>query len=245
MKKEAHWYDRSSTTHPEGLTRGRDFKYGADSGYQALYMLDRNILTDSNWDFYFDRLLTEHRMNLNNPTLFVGINDGQEIAPIVPKKGTVFGVDISLSALELGKKKYGDKIEFVNASAAALPFGDRSFDNIVSLRAYQVLKDEEKDQFLTNSKRILKPGGKIVISIANCFYDVDRKEVVSGYHVPDPITGKDVVEESAIGKDVLDLGRLLQRHGFRNIKLVPSPSEVFVFGNIGPDTSKVAQPNVL
>lgn len=87
---------------------------------------------------------------------------GYEI--LKPKKIT--GIDISEGMLELGRKKItkaglDDHIELLNGDSEAILFDDNSF-NAVTV-AFGVRNFENLERGLSEIKRVLKPGGKLVV----------------------------------------------------------------------------------
>ena len=78
----------------------------------------------------------------------------------------VIGVDISAGMLEHGKKKmkargYEDKIELQMGDSEQLLFEDNKFDAVIVAFGVRNFQDLEKG--LTDMKRVLKPGGKVMI----------------------------------------------------------------------------------
>jgi SAM-dependent methyltransferase len=75
----------------------------------------------------------------------------------------VAGLDIDEATVEHAKRRYGgDNLEFHAASALALPFADAKFDAVVSFETLEHLA--EHDELLTEFRRVLKPGGFLVLS---------------------------------------------------------------------------------
>jgi len=68
-----------------------------------------------------------------------------------------------------------DRIEFLKASAAELPFHDHEFDRIVSCLTFHEVKDKSnKTEVLIEALRVLKPGGEFV------FLDLFMDKKISG-----------------------------------------------------------------
>ena len=81
-----------------------------------------------------------------------------------PKK--VVGVDISEEMLRFGREKLarmdlGDRIELKRGDAERLPFSDSQFDAV--LVAFGVRNFEDLDKGLVEIRRVLKPGGSLVV----------------------------------------------------------------------------------
>lgn len=79
----------------------------------------------------------------------------------------VTGVDISEDAIRRAKVRHKgiNRATFALADAQALPFGNDSFDVIVSLEAIEHLSEPEK--FLLECRRVIKTGGTFICSTPN------------------------------------------------------------------------------
>ena len=78
----------------------------------------------------------------------------------------IIGMDISEKMLDIGKAKVSQRkmesqIELCFGDAAALPFGDNSFDAVTV--AFGVRNFEDLDKGLSEISRVMKPGGQAVI----------------------------------------------------------------------------------
>jgi ubiquinone/menaquinone biosynthesis C-methylase UbiE len=71
---------------------------------------------------------------------------------------SIVGVDLSEKMLEIAAQKCRD---YPNASVAALPFADRSFDVVVSASAFHYF--ENPTAALIEMRRVLKPEGELTI----------------------------------------------------------------------------------
>ncbi len=107
----------------------------------------------------------------------IGCGPGYTLIPLL-KKGwkDVQGLDISEEMLSLAKKNIkeagfdADIIPLQIGDIENLPFEDNTFDTVTCAAVIEYLKTDDKA--LTELKRILKPGGTIVIVVRNkrCLY---------------------------------------------------------------------------
>jgi len=76
---------------------------------------------------------------------------------------SVTGVDIDSASIEHARRRYGrDALEFVEAGALDLPFDNDRFDAVVSFETLEHLADH--DELMTEFRRVLKPGGFLLMS---------------------------------------------------------------------------------
>jgi len=83
---------------------------------------------------------------------------------IKPKK--IIGIDISDGMLEVGRQKVikaglQDTIELLNGDSETINFGDGSFDAVTV--AFGVRNFQNLEKGLSEIRRVLKPGGKLVV----------------------------------------------------------------------------------
>ncbi len=101
--------------------------------------------------------------------LDVGTGTGNSALPFLQSGCTVVGLDPSERMLELARRKaspWEDRLLLQRAEAPflSIPCADAEFDAVVSAYAFHHLDDEEKRRAVVEMKRVLKPGGRIVIA---------------------------------------------------------------------------------
>lgn len=87
-----------------------------------------------------------------------------EFKRTVGETGRVTGTDFCEEMLELAPpkaKKHGFDIEFRQADAMNLPFGDAQFD--ISSIAYGIRNVSDPSKALTEMARIVRPGGRVMV----------------------------------------------------------------------------------
>lgn len=103
--------------------------------------------------------------------------------------------DCSQALLTSARRHYGSRIDFREFSAEALPIADGSTDVVVILEAIYYVADLER--FFVECKRVLRPGGWLLIATAN-------KDLFDFNPSPESHTYLGIVE----------LGERLGSHGF-------------------------------
>ena len=75
------------------------------------------------------------------------------------------GVDLSAQAIEFSRKLYGrENCRFTEGSVLQLPFEDATFDLAISFETLEHLPREQQSVFVRELRRVLKSGGKLVLS---------------------------------------------------------------------------------
>jgi len=100
--------------------------------------------------------------------LDAGCGTGIYSIEIARKGALVTAVDSSLEMLDWARVKTriaGLEIDFIKADALKIPFPDCHFDIVFSLCMLCFIK--ERDAALLEMKRVLRPGGRVVIALLN------------------------------------------------------------------------------
>ena len=91
------------------------------------------------------------------------------IAEFIGQTGRVYGIDISPRMIEITKKRLekaglAKRAELYCGDAASLPFDDNAFDAVFMSFALEVLDTPEIPKVLEETKRVLKPGGRLGVA---------------------------------------------------------------------------------
>jgi demethylmenaquinone methyltransferase/2-methoxy-6-polyprenyl-1,4-benzoquinol methylase len=92
--------------------------------------------------------------------LDIAAGTGTSSAALMRNGATVVAVDFSQGMIAEGRKRY-PKVEFVEADAEKLPFGDDEFDAVTI--SFGLRNVENPKAALAEMYRVLKPGGRLVI----------------------------------------------------------------------------------
>jgi ubiquinone/menaquinone biosynthesis C-methylase UbiE len=92
----------------------------------------------------------------------VAIGDGANV-PLIPEDCQIYGNDISTVQLASCRRNHPKRdLRLFLGEAEELPFRDHTFDNVVSVGAFNYFNDPLKS--LREMARVVKPGGLVVVS---------------------------------------------------------------------------------
>ena len=75
------------------------------------------------------------------------------------------GTDLADGMLEVARRKAGSAgLEFINANAEDLPFGDTAFDRVTSSLAVHEMNRRGRENALMEMRRVLADGGRLVVA---------------------------------------------------------------------------------
>jgi cyclopropane fatty-acyl-phospholipid synthase-like methyltransferase len=109
--------------------------------------------------------------------LDVGCGRGEILRRTAALGARAYGIDYARVAVDLSRRVTAPERETAmpgvyQASALYLPFGSESFDRVLMLDIVEHLYPEELATALDEARRVLRPGGRIVIHTApNVWYD--------------------------------------------------------------------------
>lgn len=109
---------------------------------------------------------------ISGSLLEIGCGEGRGVETLLPLADSYLGIDKIGEVIQELRQKY-PKVEFKQAVIPPFTgFADQSFDTIVS---FQVIEHIENDRlFLQEIYRVLKPGGKAIISTPNNTHTLSR-----------------------------------------------------------------------
>lgn len=124
-----------------------------------------------------------------------GCGAGQGLGYLAKHARSVVGGDISAEVMARAQATYGNTIDLKVFDAASMPWPDSSFDAVLMFEAIYYLPDV--DAFFDEVRRVLRPGGHLLIATANKdLYDFNPSPFSVRYY------------------GVKELSELCDRHGF-------------------------------
>ncbi len=110
----------------------------------------------------YRKALLEVQLNENDSLLDAGCGAGMFSSLAIKTGAYVVGVDAAPALLEVARKRNSSNT-FLEEDLEKLPFASESFDVVVGFNSFQYTGSFENA--LTEAKRTLRPGGKLVIAI--------------------------------------------------------------------------------
>ena len=121
------------------------------------------------WE-YHQMALDQAKIQPKENVLEVAVGPGLtllEIARRVGKDTTVYGMDISTGMLQLTQQRLRSngfsRFELKEGNAQNIPFADNHFDLLYNGYMLDLIPEEEMPGILAEFKRVLRPGGRMVL----------------------------------------------------------------------------------
>lgn len=163
--------------------------------------------------------------------LDLGCGNGRVYEYLQQKNIDYTGFDLSQGLLDEAQKKYPETT-FVQGNMVSLPFEDNTFDQVWSIASFHHLQNQtDRKQCLAEIRRVLKPGGKLLMTSWNLLQKKYRsqlfKNIVSCKWMTVSIYDFNIPWKNADGSVKADryyhaftpsrLRRLLQNAGFEMV----------------------------
>lgn len=113
----------------------------------------------------YTRYALARRLAKGKDVLEVACGCGPGLGYLARQARRVVGGDLEQSLLDTARDTYGDRVELRRFDAHELPFDDGSFDVLLLLEAVYYLEDPAR--FVREARRVLGPGGSLLIASAN------------------------------------------------------------------------------
>ena len=134
------------------------------------------------WYEHYHRYAFAAGMVPGRKVLDAACGEGYGAAMLAATAASVAGVDVSETAIEHARSRYrAANLEFHAADCLALPFAEDSFDAIVSFETLEHLEDH--DGLLREFRRVLAPGGFLLLSSPDKAVYSDRQQNRNEFHV--------------------------------------------------------------
>jgi len=131
---------------------------------------------------HLHRYLLAARMVAGKSVLDIACGEGYGSAMLAAAAAGVTGVDISPEAITQAQARYRlGNLEFREGSCAAIPLPDTSVDIVVSFETIE--HHDQHELMMREIKRVLRPGGALIISSPDKLEYSDRPRYRNPHHV--------------------------------------------------------------
>lgn len=131
---------------------------------------------------HLHRYLLACKLAAGKVVLDIASGEGYGSAMLAKTANKVIGVDISNEAIMHAQEKYqAENLSFRLGSCSAIPLEDGSVDMVVSFETIE--HHNEHDAMMREIKRVLRPGGVLVISSPDKLEFSDKPGTVNPHHV--------------------------------------------------------------
>lgn len=128
-----------------------------------------NVMFLGRLEQLWQRLIDKAEIRGGERVVDVGCGTGKAAvvaAGIVLPGGGVFGVDASAEMIAMSRKRASEanaEVEFRRAAMEDLPFPDDHFDVVLSCQALHHVPRDAKFRALSEMRRVLRPGGRLLL----------------------------------------------------------------------------------
>jgi ubiquinone/menaquinone biosynthesis C-methylase UbiE len=212
----------------EEIKKDWDIYWSAqDNSSNAVYDVFANFYRNYIIKPYLDHFLKRH-FKKGQKVLHAGCGSGKVDANIVDFL-SVTALDISPPALEIYKAVNKNKAQVIEGNIFSLPFDNESFEGIYNLGVMEHFTEEEIVEILLEFKRVLKPGGKIVLFIPPVF-GLTVQVLDFAHFVLNKILRKNVTlhpAEISRVRSKKHIQGLIEKAGFKFVEYYFGPRDVF------------------
>ncbi len=131
--------------------------------------VDPDLLNEHLARYAFAARLCRHKRVLD-----MGCGMGYGTAELAGQALSATGIDVAATAVESASAQFrAANLRYLQASCTQLPFGDASFDLVVSFEVIEHIPDWR--QMLSEARRVLRPGGQFIVSTPNKLYYAEAR----------------------------------------------------------------------
>jgi len=140
---------------------------GVDEQFQGANIIDAGKLSPY-WGEHVARYVFAMPYVDGKTVLDIACGTGYGLGFLKEKAVQVTGVDANLDAATKASKECRNKAAVILGDGRNLPFGDENFDIVTSFETIEHV--HERDQFLKELSRVLKPEGTLLLSTPNAIH---------------------------------------------------------------------------
>ena len=145
-----------------------------------------NLLEDEIGYEHLHRYYAAANLVKNKHVLDIACGEGYGSEILAAFASEITGVDIDEESIKLAIEKYTIKnknLHFKCGSATAIPFNNATFDVVISFETIEHLDENSQELFLKEIKRVLIPGGILIMSTPDKKIYSDRYSSENKFHI--------------------------------------------------------------
>lgn len=136
-----------------------------NTDYLSVTELSGDVIAYEQLERICNRYYWAGKQCIQKDVLEVACGTGQGLGYLSKLAKTIKAGDHSHKIIQLARKHYGEKIALYQFDAQKIPFEDKSIDIIIIFEAIYYLPNAAR--FASECRRVLRKGGKVLISTAN------------------------------------------------------------------------------
>jgi len=138
-------------------------------------------ITGETMQEHLHRYAISIEMAKNRTVLDIACGEGYGASFLSKVAAKVMAVDVDAATIEKAEEKYkADNLDFISGSILQIPFPDRSFDMITCFETLEHVAEHE--EAMTELKRVLKPGGILMISTPDRTNYSEKRNYKNPFH---------------------------------------------------------------
>lgn len=143
--------------------------------------METSVFNESTME-HLHRYAIAAKLGYNKKVLDIACGEGYGSNLLAMNAASVTGVDIDEKTIAAAEKKYkSSNLLFRSGNASNIPCKDQSFDLVVSFETIEHI--DRHEEMMQEIKRVLKPGGLLVISTPDKKNYFDSNEYQNPYHI--------------------------------------------------------------
>jgi len=158
------WQDPNLGQFEDSISMSFDYESIEPGHYDRVFNSNRGI--QSKWH-HLKFQTVKNALGLCGRHLDIGCGPGTLVG-LLDGTGELIGIDVSKHQTDYAQARYGDsQRQFQCSKVERLPFDDNHFDSVSLVELVEHIPEGQIQDLLREVRRVLKPGGKVVLTTPN------------------------------------------------------------------------------